>query len=258
MHPSPRVHDAARHWRRFCRAGWHMAWGGTVLWGLAMVLLFPVAPPPEPEGRERPRPVSWWPGEFFSAAAGGAADLRALWSPAAFALPTPAGFSHSLRTERSRLTPPVEMPLPQPAFLGPPAPVRSAGTGTGRSLRAPALPLAVPPDGPRVFPARPMQPERPRMEFPDGWESRLFSGIDLNFGTWTNAAWTAEVEMHFDGKGVPVSMLLAKSSGRPDLDRRLARSVNGWRLLDPSAPRTGVVTWRNSAPPPAAGGEGVP
>jgi hypothetical protein len=96
---------------------------------------------------------------------------------------------------------------------------------------------------PGVFPPRIAEKEAPRLLFPDGWESRLFSGIDLNYGNWTNLAWSAQVEMRFDGQGIPVSMLVAQSSGNPEVDRRLARSVNGWRLLEASAPRTGVVTW---------------
>ena len=100
------------------------------------------------------------------------------------------------------------------------------------------------------------------MDFSGGWESRLFSGIDLGFGAWTDRAWSARIEMRFDGAGVPVSTLLAQSSGLPDLDRRLARSANGWRLLEPAAPRTGVVAWIRPAAeppaPPAAAGEEAP
>ena len=96
------------------------------------------------------------------------------------------------------------------------------------------------------------------MSFPDGWESRLFSGIDLEYGGWTNGAWSARVEMRFDAKGLPISMMLAQASGFPEVDRRLARSVNGWRLLEPSAPREGIVAWSSPAPeasgPAAEGG----
>ena len=53
--------------------------------------------------------------------------------------------------------------------------------------------------------------------------------------------------MRFDAHGIPVSTLLAQSSGRPELDVRLARSASGWRLLEPSAPRTGVVAWTSPA-----------
>ena len=87
-------------------------------------------------------------------------------------------------------------------------------------------------------------------------DRRLFSGIDLNYGDWTNAAWSARIEMRFDAKGVPVSMLLAQSSGLPEVDRRLARSVNGWRLLEPAAPRAGTVEWTSPWPGAAGRAEG--
>ena len=118
-----------------------------------------------------------------------------------------------------------------------------------------------------VFPPRTPERESARMTFPEGWESRLFSGIDLNFGAWTNSPWSARVEMRFDRAGVPVSMLLAQSSGLPELDRRLARSANGWRLLEPAAPRSGQVAWISPGtapsapeppPRPAAAGKGAP
>ena len=94
------------------------------------------------------------------------------------------------------------------------------------------------------------------MTFPEGWESRLFSGIDLDFGAWTDGAWSAEMEMRFDERGVPVSMLLAKSSGLPEVDRRLARSAYGWRLLEPAAPRAGTVEWTSPWPGAAGRAEG--
>jgi hypothetical protein len=90
------------------------------------------------------------------------------------------------------------------------------------------------------------------MAFPDGWESRLFSGIDLDFGAWTNRAWSAQIEMRFDGKGIPALVLLAQPSGFPEVDRRLARSASGWRLLEASAPRAGLVGWSSPAAEPSA------
>jgi hypothetical protein len=115
---------------------------------------------------------------------------------------------------------------------------------------------------PGVFPPRAPEPAAPRMGFPDGWESRLFSGVELNFGAWTNQAWTPGMEMQFDSAGVPQSMLLVQSSGLPEVDRRLARAARGWRLLEPAAPRSGVVVVEQSggtaATAPVGGGEGAP
>jgi len=216
-----------------------------VLWFGGLSLVFRIAPVPEPLPHEVPAKVSWWP-----AAGGTALDVRALWTPAAFALSTPAGFSHSLRRERIQLAPPVRTERPAAAFLDP-APARPVDLSNAMAILRPSASSA-PGGAPRsagVFPPRVPETDEPRLVFPDGWESRLFSGIDLEFGGWTNAAWSARVEMRFDAKGVPVSVLLAQASGLPELDRRLARSATGWRLLEPAAPRTGIVAWSRPAPP---------
>ena len=227
----------------------------TALWLGGFALLFRVVPAPEPTRSVVPVPMSWWPAEENRSTP----DIRTIWTPSAFALASPAGFSHSLRAEQFRLQPPVQSTRPAAAFLQ-----RSAFLGTldmtgsdnrrqGSSetsvelLKAPAS----------VFPPRIPEKETPRIVFPEGWESRLFSGIDLNFNGWTNRIWSARVEMQFDSTGVPVSMILAQSSGLPEMDRRLARSTSGWRLLDSSAPRRGVVSWispggTTPAPEPAS------
>ena len=218
--------------------------------------MFRVESAPVPLARAAPPAAAWWPGPGDG---GGPDDVRSVWSPAAFALSTPAGFSHSLRQERSGISPPVQAARPGSAYLDDPRPAGrrdrfAAGPGLFRT--APAADLS--PAGESVFPPRSLDSAAARMEFPDGWESRLFSGIDLTFGAWAADAWTARVEWRFDARGVPISTLLTQPSGIPEVDRRLARSANGWRLLEPTAPREGVVGWNApaSAPRPATDGEG--
>lgn len=249
MNHNPPCEDAARRWRRFGRAGWRMAGMFAALWFGALTLLFRLAPAPASLPWPAPLQASWWPMPGDATL-----DIRALWSPAAFALPTPAGFSHSLRHDRARLAPPVQAARPPAAFLARP-PAVSGLSKPGRiqlaaaEARAGSSPLR------GVFPPRIPERDAPRLDFPGDWESRLFSGIDLNFGVWTNVAWSARIEMNFDPQGVPVSVLLAQSSGLPEVDRRLARSASGWRLLEPAAARRGVVGWNSPAAPetPAPG-----
>ncbi len=261
MYRSRTVEDPVRRWRRFNRAGWRMALGAGGLWLLLGTLLLGIAPAPEPLPRETPPRVAWWPqGAPPGRAEGTSVDLRTLWSPAAFALPTPAGFSHALRRGRARLTPPVQTVRPDAAYL-PQDPPDAAVTAAAAPLRLTTAEEPRRPDwAPGVFPPRQPEPGTARMVFPSGWESRLFSGVALDFGVWTGEAWTARMEMRFDGGGVPQSMLLVQSSGLPEVDRRLARAARGWRLLEPAAPRTGVVGWIcPAAPPPAAASaRGVP
>lgn len=241
--------DPARRWRRFCRTGGRLALLFAALWFGGLALLFRIAPAPASAARAAPPKLAWW----WSVAEGPALDVRALGTPAAFALPTPAGFSHGLRGERAGLAPPVHAERPPAAYLGDArafAPLE-VGEPARPGAGAPAA-RSEPSPFPAVFPPRSPEKEMPRMLFPNGWESRLFSGIDLEYRIWTNAAWEAQIEMRFDDKGVPASMLLAQASGLPDLDRRLVRSASGWRLLDSAAPRTGRVAWRV----PAAAAEG--
>ena len=251
MYRSRTSKDPARRWRKFCRRGWRLAWMCAALWFGGLVLLFRVAPAPEPASRPAPIAMAWWP-----AKGGAAMDIRTLWTPSVFALSTPAGFSHSLRRERVGLPPPVQTARPEASFLENPRPAPAfelSMPGSPRFVSSQVQPE--PPSGAGVFPPRAPARESPRMDFPDGWESRLFSGIDLNFGAWTNGGWSARVEMQFAENGVPVSMLLAQSSGIPEVDRRLERSVNGWRLLEPAAPRTGTVAWNSPVPAAAASAE---
>ena len=240
MHRLRPSEDPARRWRRFCRPGARWAAAFAAVWFGAWALLFRIAPVPAPVPREVPSRVAWW----WSAAAAPALDVRALWTPAAFALSTPAGFSHALRGGRANVAPPVHADRPAPAYwAGEPDYVPLA-----LALPAPAPPTAAA----EVFAPRPAPRETPRLVFSAGWESRLFSGIDLDYPNWTNAPWQARVELRFDARGVPTSVLLAQASGIPDVDRRLARSASGWRLLEPAAPRSGAATW--IAPAPAGGG----
>ncbi len=242
--------DPARRWRRFCRTGRRMALLCTGLWLGSWLLFFRIAPAPAPAERDAPAKLSWW-----SAADGAGLDVRALWTPAAFALATPAGFSHRLRRERADLAPPVQAGRPPAAFLPEAAAAEPDFAGLAREL-APAPAVDETAAAGDVFLPRQAVAQAPRMVFPAGWESRLFSGIDLNYGGWTNVAWEAQVELSFDRQGVPAAVLLARCSGLPEVDRRLARSASGWRLLEPAAARAGVVTWNvpAAAAEPAPGG----
>jgi len=240
MYRSRPSDDRARKWRQFCRGGWRMAWGFAFLWFMGLALLCRVAPPPAPISHEAPAPMAWWPASDGFAAL----DARTLWTPSAFALSSPAGFSHSKRRERAHLTPPVQVVSPASSSL------KDSHPPDAFDLLAPdrsGLASAVPRTGwdfsESVFPPRSLEAAVASLSFSDGWESRLFSGIDLNYGAWSDMPWTAQMEIHFDSKGIPTSVLLARSSGLVEVDRRLARSTSAWRLLDPAAPRSGLILW---------------
>lgn len=257
MQERPLMKDSRTRDRHFRRNGWRWAWMVTLTLLAAMVILFRIEPTPEAASAP-PAPRWMW---VLPAEGQTAMDARAVHSPAIFALPTPAGFSHALRTERARVTPPVRL---EQAFS--PAP-------TGMSLNAAWLSQRTEgkadadfstrwkisgDDDPHrlaefaVFAERAPMVEEARMEFPEGWEPRLFSGVDLAYAGWSDAGWRAQVEVRFDDTGVPQSVVVAQSSGVPAVDRRLARSVSGWRLLAADAPRAGRVKWMVPASPVAS------
>lgn len=244
MHRPRSSENSLRRWRQFCRVGGRWAILFAALWFGGQAFLFQISPVPASAFRETPAQLSWW----WPAPGGAALDVRAHWTPAAFALSTPAGFSHALRGARAGLAPPVHAERPPAAYLDD---ARSFGpldvAGPGRMGADSRLAFVESMPGTSVFPPRTPAPATARMGFPKGWESRLFSGIDLDFSAWTTVAWEARMEMRFDEKGVPESTLLAQASGLPEVDRRLARSASGWRLLEPAAPRTGLVSWKSPA-----------
>ena len=253
------MEDPDRRWRRFGRTGRRLATSVAAIWFILLWLMLGTTPIPNPLPRETPPQVAWWPGSGAAGMEGGHSmvnDIRVTWSPSIFALPSPAGFSHSLRQDRARLTPPDQAVGPEAAFLETaPAAVLTSPTVAMLPglLTVPQTVSAWP--APSVFPPRATGADGPRMIFPEGWESRLFSGMDPGYGSWSPQAWSARIEMRFDADGVPDSVLLVQSSGLADVDRRLVRSVRGWRLLDVTVPRQGVVAWMSSAIPPASATE---
>lgn len=253
------MEDPDRRWRRFGRVGRRLAISVAALWFMLLGVMLGTNPIPTPLLRETPPRVAWWPGDDGAGGGGGqalAADIRVTWSPSVFALPSPAGFSHALRRDRAQLAPPDQAIRAEAAFLETaPAAVLAAPT-----TAAPHGLLTIPPTisawpAPRVFPARPTGADTPRMVFSEGWESRLFSGLDPGYGTWTPQAWNARMEIRFDVAGIPDSVLLVQPSGLIEIDRQLARSVRGWRLLDAAAPRQGGVTWLSPATLPVPASE---
>lgn len=253
------LEDPDRRWRRFGRVGRRLAIGVAAVWFALVWLMLGTTPLPNPLPRETPPQVAWWPGGDGAGGGGGhalAADIRVTWSPSVFALPSPAGFSHSLRRDRARLAPPDQPTRPKAAFLETSPSAIQASPATAFQPELVAIPPALSAwPAPPVFPVQPTgAAERPRIIFSKDWDPRLFSGLDSDYAAWTSQAWTARVEMRFDGAGIPESVLLVQPSGLDDLDRRLTRSLRGWRLLDAAAPRQGEVTWRCPAtrPPPVA------
>lgn len=256
MPSRPVMEDSLSRDRRFRRAGWRRAWLAALAIVAALAILGRIAPPTEPATVRRTPHWTWvLPGAPAEAAV---AAVRAVRSPAAFSLPSPAGFTGALRALSPRLAPPVRR-ADRPA-----APAAASSEPSLPDWTSPALaPRAPLPPGDTgwkpVFANRRPPVETPRIDFPAGWESRIFSGLDLNYPAWfPDTPWTATADLAFDAAGIPVSVLLDRPSGAPAIDQRLARSAASLRLLDPAAPRRGKITWRVPAASPADTADAAP
>ena len=86
-------------------------------------------------------------------------------------------------------------------------------------------------------------PAKAEMRFPEGWEPRMFSGVELDYPEWTAKPWRAKAEVEFDADGRPEHVFLTDPSGVAAVDARLARGIRRWRLLDGRAARRGEVEW---------------
>jgi len=81
------------------------------------------------------------------------------------------------------------------------------------------------------------------MRLPEGWEPRMFSGVELDYPEWTTGGWRAKVEVEFDADGRVDHVFLTVPSRVAEVDARLARGIRRWRLLDEEAARRGEVEW---------------
>lgn len=189
-------------------------------------------------------------------------SMRQVLSPTIFALATPAGFTRMLGEERPAPpevgdTAPAAAPARHDALPGGEVPALSEALGArpeglrmGDRWERSATTAAESGMGRTagVFDGRtPAEPQArlARMVFSAGWESRMFSGLALDYASWrAGAGWQARVEVEFDDTGVPVRVMLERKSGDQDVDARVLRGAYDWRLRDRTAPRRGTVAWQ--------------
>lgn len=219
--------------RRVEKRGRRLAWGvalAAVALGLAGIRL---EGPPAGRGATRAPKVRW--------GGDGEAGMRAVLDPTVYALAGRTGFTGGWRGES-----------PSAAALA------ESGAREGRegSVEPPGWPEPELAGGMRPYTGGRARPgwgtpvfgdgawkEKGGMRFPDGWEARMFSGVELDFADWAPMGWRARAEVEFDGEGRPVHVFLTRKSGLPEVDARLARGVRRWRLLEGSAMRRGEVEW---------------
>lgn len=198
-------------------------------------------------------------------------DARAVRSAAAFALPTPAGFTSRLRTERVELEPSVGMAWPEGEGAAEGlkswrlAVAEGEGRGEGSHVERWGVQGLVEKERKSVWAAVPTAASEASMQWPEGWDAGSVAGVDGGFAGWGGAGpagvrgWTASVDVTFGEDGVPVAALVTQGSGDERVDERLSRSVRGWRWKGAAgARRQGVVTWTVPRAAALAAASGMP
>jgi len=244
-------------WRQLWAAVLALAWFGG--WGL---LLQPAgSPAPATRVAKAPR-VTYLPAPAVQGDGATRADLRVLWSPVLFSLPTPMGFSRSAASNEATLRPPLQQALSTPVLLARPVP-------------PPAAPLIPPPvanlAGPA--PAAPAVPAAPVFTAPPpatsaAWQVLLRGGL-------ADAAWQAQplppapadgtaadveagAQLEFSREGWAQHVWLDAPTASSNVNAQLVRALLQWRCAPAAAPRSGAVVLRATGPtlppPPAPAG----
>lgn len=164
-------------------------------------------------------------------------QMLEVWSPAAFALPTPVGFSRPLLTEEIRLRPPLHSPSETAMLLErrrvqPPA--ESAVTlPEWEQLREQieAHPLRLP-SAPTPQPDAPVTPSPvPIVHRLDGAEHRDVEHMTMTEDTtlWGTTSWSAELVLHIDPWGTVNQALVHRRAAYEPANKRLIQDAHTWR-----------------------------
>lgn len=207
------------------------AWYAWILFGLDP------APPPEPRARARPAPVTYMPVE--AAGMPDRPDVRAIWSPVLFSLPTAVGFSRGAPSgpvARPPLDPPAE---PPPLLaLRPQTPAR-----TPVPLAPVPLPAYVPP------PPRPPAPAGTTMTPLEG-AVPADAGFPVAPEARGDRAWEAEAQVDFGEDGLPRHAFVESADASSGVRGEIARGLHRWRRpAGGSAGRVRVRLVHSGTPP---------
>jgi hypothetical protein len=170
------------------------------------------------------------------------ADVRVIWSPALFSLPSRVGFSGST-ARRAQGPPSLDAPHRETVLMTPPLPEPPAAAVLP-SRRAPAAALAPALAPPRVFDA-PLPPRAgDRIEpLDDGLRDHLtVKPLERN-GAGSDRAWEAVVWMLFDTTGWPRHVVIEQidpPDAPPEVRAFLQRGLRAWRTT-PGVEREGRV-----------------
>lgn len=244
----------AHRWpRRYWLLAVPLAVGWFVIWGL---LLQPLEYTPS---RSAPRFQSH--ARYLPVQTGGAggevqSDLRVMWSPVLFALPTPMGFSRASAAGEGRDHPRIQRPVIEPLLLQPapvvtglpivPVPTRPAFLD-GVNFR---LNGAAP-----VFPALPASTNALAFEFLDGLANvrALETPLPAMPAELGADAWSIVAHLEVGREGGVRDVFLEVPTSSPEFNAAVAQVLYHWRFAPASTAVSGVIHLHHAVRPvPAA------
>ncbi|MCX6998469.1 MAG: hypothetical protein NTV49_15645 [Kiritimatiellaeota bacterium] len=243
-------------WAGLLAAGWFGFW--------ALALQPEIVKVPARQPVKAPR-VCYLPGPEARGEKAANADLRAMWSPVLFSLPTPMGFSRSVESGDAALRPPLQQTQSAPVLLARPAtadntPLVPSPTGV-LARRAAGEPLLVIKEPP-VF-AGVAAATGPTWQVVTGggraaarWQAQPLPKTPADGG---ESLWEAGAQVEVSREGVVQHVWLETPTASSNLNVQLVHALLQWRCAPAAAPRTGNVLVRYAgavaARPPAAGGQ---
>jgi hypothetical protein len=180
------------------------------------------------------------------------ADLRVLWSPVLFALPTPMGFSRTALTNDVGARPPLTPPGDTAVFLDRAAPTQARVAQMGQNMEelvfqsSTSLPLRVSEEP--VFGDKPAPTgETIQIEFAGDLAGRTFSrfGLPEDPRVRGENAWEAGAYVEIGPDGRVRHVLLEEPSPSAKLNAMLVRAILGWQMDGPGGAVGGRVTLRH-------------
>lgn len=179
-------------------------------------------------------------------------DVRALWSPVLFSLPTAVGFSRTVLNQSAGIGPPVETPLP-PEVLMERVPASGAGAMHPRSMHDPVAVLRRMPEvrDHLTVPELTSGNRSPLQVYALGTDAELLPE-DLPLPARKDLGvepWETEVELVVAEEGWITRVLLMSPPADPAVAQAVSRALYRWRY-DPGVSRRLQLVLRFRPPPP--------
>ena len=248
--------------RRWLRRYWLLAIPLAVswfaVWGL---LLQPFEYMPSRSAPHFQPHVRYLATQTAGTAGGAQSDLRVMWSPVLFALPTPMGFSRASAAGEGRDHPRIQRPVIEPVLLQP-APV-----GTGLPVvQVPTRPPFL--DGVNfrldgiapVFPAVQASSNTLAFEFLDGLAGgrALDTPLPALPADLVADAWSIVAHLDVGREGGVRDVFLEVPTSSPEFNAAVAQALYHWRFAPASTAVSGVIHLHHAVRPvPAAHVNGV-